>query len=102
LPFVEPLSFLFSPPMFIPPQNSSTDITHVPKAPPVPPPPPVLSSPPSQPPPPSITPFPFHYRRRSRVHSPISSPTVDDPSSLIDPPPSSPPYHLRDRSTLPP
>jgi hypothetical protein len=98
---VEPLSFLFLPPMSIPPQNSSTDITHVPITPHVPPPPPVLSSPPSQPPPPSITPFPFHYRRRSRVHSPNSSPTVDDPSSRIDPPPSSPPYHLRDRSTLP-
>jgi len=105
LPFVEPLSFLFLPPISVSSQNSSpdmvpslpsdsTEITHVPTAPPIQPPPPVLSSPPPQPPPPSVTPFPFHYCRRSRVHSPISSPTIDDS------PPSSPPHNLRDRSTL--
>ena len=105
LPSVEPLSFLFLPPISVSSQNSSpdmvpslpsdsTEITHVPTAPPIQPPPPVLSSPPPQPPPPSVTPFPFHYCRRSRVHSPISSPTIDDS------PPSSPPHNLRDRSTL--
>ena len=78
LPSVEPLSFLFLPPISVSSQNSSpdmvpslpsdsTEITHVPTAPPIQPPPPVLSSPPPQPPPPSVTPFPFHYCRRSRV-----------------------------------
>jgi len=112
---LESLSFLSLPPISIdPPVPSSVPsmepIVPVPAPPdssdPSPPSAPLNSSNPSPfapPPAPSITPFPLHYSRRSRIQptSPAIPASTTEDATSNDTTSSSPPrYNLRDRSTI--
>ena len=100
---LESLSFLSLPPISIDPPVPSSVPSMEPIVPVHAPPDSSNPSPSAPPPAPSITPFPLHYSRRSRIQptSPAIPASTTEDATSNDTTSSSPPrYNLRDRSTI--